>query len=407
MLGRRAFLEAASLGLISAALTPTDLFAQDPRPKTKKTKAKSSTSAKSKSAPDPQPLEPDTQINRILAEARTDGRRLPGMVGGIIRGEELTQVGAVGIRKIGSTDAIVWSDPIHLGSCTKAMTATLLGTLVDDGKLRWDSTISQVFSEWSNDIHPDLKSVTLMQLLAHRGGFGHDLRWWQGGRGRPVVEQRRMLLAAALQDAPEVKPGTQYHYSNTGFVLAGMMAEQVTKSSWEELMTRRIFEPLKMTTAGFGAPGTRGLLDHAWGHRAEGDTVEAVHEDNSPAMGPAGTVHCSLGDWARFASLHLHGSVGGVTLLKPETLKALHTPAAGESYAGGWSISGRGSAAGPILTHNGSNTLWYSSIYLDTSKEIGLLVAVNAGGPPAEDACQQALRSLVRYAIPIEMRNRR
>jgi CubicO group peptidase (beta-lactamase class C family) len=387
-------LEAASLGLISASLAPGELFAQDPKPKSR---AKAKGKATPKGRPDETPLEPDAQVNRILAEARTDGRRIPGMIGGIIEGDSLTKVGAVGIRKIGAPDAFLWTDLIHLGSCTKAMTATMIGTLVDEGKIGWGSTIRQIFPEWT-EIHPDFQPVTLEQLMAHRAGFSHDLRWRSLGEFGSVVEQRRAILSSALQDAPEVKPGSRYLYSNTGFVLAGMMAEQVTRTPWEELMQRRVFGPLGMTTAGFGPPGTRGKLDHAWGHRANRDTVEAVHEDNSPVMAPAGTVHCSLKDWAKFASLHLHGSVGGVTLLKPETMKALHTPKPGEQYVGGWLVAGQSSAAGPILTHTGSNTLWYCSIWLDTGRDVGFLAAANAGGPPAEDACQQAIRSLRRLA---------
>ena len=409
MLGRRAFLAAASLGLLSACLSPSDLFAQDPRPRPRSKSSGKSAKAKAKAAAATQQtsLEPSEQINRILGQARTDGRRLPGMVGGIIRGEELTEVGVVGIRKIGSTEPFRWTDLIHLGSCTKAMTATMIGTLVDEGKLRWNSTLSQVFPEWAAGMHPDFQPVTLTQLLSHRAGFSHDLHWWQMGQGRSVVEQRRALLAEALHAPPDRKPGSEYFYSNTGFVLAGMMAEQVTGTPWEELMNRRLFEPLGMTTVGYGAPGIRGRVDHAWGHRAEGDTVTAVHEDNSPAMGPAGTVHCSLRDWSKFAALHLHGSVGGVSLVKPETMKALHTPKGGEDYVGGWLIAGRSSAAGPILTHTGSNTLWYCSIWLDTGRDVGFLAATNAGGKPAEDACQQAISLLRQHANPDDRPRRR
>jgi CubicO group peptidase (beta-lactamase class C family) len=186
-----------------------------------------------------------------------------------------------------------------------------------------------------------------------------------------------------------------------------MMAEQVTKTPWEELMNRRLFEPLKMKTAGFGAPGTRGQLDHDWGHRAVGDTVTAMHQDNSPVMGPAGTVHCSIQDWARFALLHMNGSVGGVRVIKPETLKALHTPKAGEQYVGGWLLANPSADERPTLTHTGSNTLWYCSIWLDLGRDLGFLVAANSGGQPAEDACQQAIRSLRRYASPNDRPRRR
>jgi CubicO group peptidase (beta-lactamase class C family) len=406
MLGRRAFLESASLALISAAVCPTGVIAQDPKPRSK-AKARVKTTGALLANPLEKPLEPDEQINRILAQARTDGRRMPGMVGGIIQGEELTQVGAVGIRKIGSPEPFLVSDLVHLGSCTKAMTATMIGTLVDEGKLGWDWSIAKIFPEWASTTHPEFRAVTLHQLLAHRGGFGHDLAWYSMRQAGSVSEQRRMLLSEALKDAPEIKPGTDYHYSNVGYVLAGLMAEQVMRSSWEDLMIKRVFQPLGMTTAGFGVPGTRGKVDQPWGHRVSGDTVEAIRMDNSPTMGPAGTVHCSLRDWAKFAALHLGGSVAGVTLVKPETLKALHLPREGENYAGGWLVTIRSSSAGPTLTHNGSNTLWYCSIWLDTGRKLGYLVATNAAGRIAEEACQQAIDSLRRYANPNDRPRRR
>jgi CubicO group peptidase (beta-lactamase class C family) len=390
MIGRRRFLEVASLGLASAGLAPPDLFGQDPRLKGK-------TKAKAKSASGEAPaLEADEQVNRILSQARTDGRRLPGMIGAIVRGEKLASIGAVGIRKIGSPEPMRVDDLVHLGSCTKAMTATMIGTLVDEGKLRWDSTVIDVFPDLAGEVHPDYASVTLDQLLRHRAGLPHDLAWWDGNRGISVVEQRRDLMSRALRVAPESKPGSAYSYSNTGYVLAGMMSEQAARTPWEDLMKRRIFGPLGMASAGFGPPGTRGKVDHAWGHRATGDLVEAVHEDNPPVMGPAGAVHCSMRDWARFASYHLRGELGGVRLVKPETLKTLHTARAGEEYAGGWLVNDRSWAGGLALSHTGSNTYWFCTIWLAPVRDFAILVACNAAGRPVEDACDEAVSGLVR-----------
>jgi CubicO group peptidase (beta-lactamase class C family) len=410
MIGRRRFLEAVSLGLASASLGSSNLFAQDPPSKSKSKAKGKGKKATSKSRPADEtrpPVDADEQISRIVGQARTDGRRLPGMIGAVVKGEELSGLGAVGIRKIGSPEPMRADDLVHLGSCTKAMTATMIGTLVDEGKLRWDSTVLEVFPEWEGKVHPGYASVGLAQLLAHRGGLPHDVAWWEGGYSLPVVEQRRALLLRALQASPKDKPGSTYAYSNVGFVLAGAMAEQVTQTPWEDLMRRRLFGPLGMTSAGFGPPGKRGLVDHAWGHRASGDLVEAVHEDNAPSMGPAGTVHCSMRDWARFASLHLRGSLGGTRLLKAETLKALHTPKLGENYVGGWSVFDRSWAGGKALMHNGSNTLWFCTIWLAPARDLALLVATNAAGKPAEEACDQAIQGLLRYAIRDDQGRRR
>ena len=138
------------------------------------------------------------------------------------------------------------------------------------------------------------------------------------------------------------------------------MAEKVTGKSWEDLMREKIFRPLGMTTAGFGAPGTRAKNDQPRGHKADGSPVEpGPGADNPVAIGPAGIVHCSIGDWAKFAAANLPSAK--TKLVKPETLEKLHTPAPGEpKYAMGWIIAdGQPWAGGPALTHAGSNTMWY------------------------------------------------
>ncbi len=396
MIGRRRFLGALTTGLAALGFDSPISIAQDPRARGK---ARSNAKRPPNAVADPMLTgEADAIVGRILAQARTDGRRLPGMVGGIIRGEGLVASGAVGVRKVGSAEPIRVDDLLHLGSCTKAMTATMIGTLVDDGKLDWASTVVQVFPEWAGSIHPDYAAVTLDQLIRHQGGLSHDLPWWQVNRGLPIVEQRKAILSRGLRETPASRPGSKYEYSNTGYVLAGMMAERVAGASWEALMKRRLFDPLGMASAGFGPPGTPGKVDHAWGHRASGDLVEAVHHDNPAAMGPAGTVHCSLADWAKFGAFHLHGELGGVKLLKPATLEALHTPRPGQDYAGGWLALDRSWAGGRALHHDGSNTYWYCKVWLAPSRDFGLMVAANAAGKPAEDACEEAVKGLLQVA---------
>jgi CubicO group peptidase (beta-lactamase class C family) len=391
---RRRFLgAAATLGLASWRGGVGRLLAQEPK--------------KSKEAVvSPDPIASDERIDRALESVRTGGRRLPGMIGAIVRGEKLEAIGASGIRKIGSTEPIRPVDLIHLGSCSKAMTATMIGTLVDEGKLGWDRTIGDIFPDQASAIHPEFLRVTLRHLLSHRAGLPHDASWWKLGRGLPVTQQRRMVLTRMLQDPPRDRPGTKYDYSNVGYVLAGLMAEQVTGTPWEELMRRRLFGPLGMTSAGFGPPGKPGQVDQPWGHKGEGDELRPVREDNPPVMGPAGTIHCSVPGWARFASLHLRGTVGGQSPLKPETLKALHTPEPGEDYVGGWFVADRSWAGGQAFNHQGSNTTWYCSIWLAPVLDIGFLVATNAGSDQASKACDEAIGELIRIATPDRPRRR-
>ena len=291
-----------------------------------------------KAAPSPPPVQADERVNQILAPVR-DEHHLPGLIGAIVTKNALATIGALGIRKIGASELIRVTDQVHIGSCTKAMTATMIGTLIDEQKLSSGTTIREIFPKVVSQIHPDFQGVTLLQLLTHRSGLPANGPWWQLA-GKTATEQRRDLLAKMLSKAPLTKPGSTFNYSNVGFALAGLMAEQVTGESWEDLMRRRLFEPLGMNSAGFGAPGQPGQVDQPWGHHPSGKESKPTQEDNVAALGPAGTVHCTVPDWAKFALLHLRGArEEGKLLLKPATFRMLHTPPAGNDYAYGWVVA--------------------------------------------------------------------
>ncbi|SIO42515.1 CubicO group peptidase, beta-lactamase class C family [Singulisphaera sp. GP187] len=333
-------------------------------------------------------------IGRVLAPIR-EQHHLPGLVGGLVQGGRLESIGVVGVRKVGSPTLFRVSDQVHIGSDTKAMTATMIGSLVDDGKLSWGATIGEVFPARAKQIDPGFRGVTLWDLLTHRAGLPANGPWGMLGAKRSTTEQRKVLMAGMLQSAPLTKPGTKFAYSNVGYALAGHMAEQATGRSWEMLMRQRLFEPLKMTSAGFGPPGTKGEVDQPWGHVAKGESFVPRQEDNAPALGPAGTVHCTVADWAQFAILHMRAAQGKPRLLKAETFEKLQTPPPGSEYAGGWMIVDRPWAGGRALTHSGSNTMWYATIWIAPKRDFAVLVATNAGGDGVSKACDAAITALV------------
>jgi CubicO group peptidase (beta-lactamase class C family) len=390
MVGRRGFLRAASLGLLAAGARPA--FGQGAAPE------------KDKDRP-AEPLPADEQLARVLATVPSK-LKLPGMIGAIVEGDKLAAIGAIGLRKIGASEPMRVDDMVHLGSCTKALTATMIGTLVDEGKLTWRSTFRDVFPDQAERLHPEFRSVTLGHLLTHRAGLPHDGPWWDLGGGS-TTDQRRQLLCRMLTSRPLSRPGTKYAYSNLGYALAGLMAEQVTGTPWEDLMRRRLFEPLGMATAGFGTPGTADRVDQPWGHRAKGNVIEPIRQDNAPSMGPAGTVHCSMADWAKFAALHLRGDRGQGRLLKPATFRTLHTPPPRMEYAGGWMALERSWAGGRALTHSGSNLSWYATIWLAPARDFATLVAINLGGDDASTACDKASEELIKYHFFSQQRRRR
>ena len=335
---------------------------------------------------------------------------LPALAGAIVTSKGLVAVGAVGVRKYGTDTPVTVNDQFHLGSDTKAMTATLLATLVEEGKLSWTTTLEQAFPELvsgqQSKMNPAYRKVTLEQLLSHRAGFTDDS--WPKGKtfadmyalpGTPR-EQRAAYVAMVLSEPPAAEPGSKYLYSNRSYAVAGAIAEKVANDSWENLMQKRIFGPLGMQTCGFGAMGTADpkTIDQPWQHKLlltwHRPIAPGPQSDNPPVIGPAGTVHCSVVDWGKFVTAHLRGEQGESGILKPETFKRLHTPPFGD-YAFGWLVLDRPWAGGRAFNHAGSNTMNYAVVWMAPAKDFAVLVMTNQGD--TFDACDAAASALILH----------
>lgn len=374
--------------------------------------------ALAQSEPASQPSSPPTtqstradvlKLDDVLEPIRAK-HGLPALGGAIVARDQLAAIGAVGVRAVGSPEKVTIEDRWHLGSCTKAMTATLIAMLIEDGKLKWSTTIADVFPELREKMDPAYRDVTLEQLCSHRSGAPSDLsanglwgRLWSF-LGTPT-QARLALLEGVVTQSPAAPPGTKYIYANAGFAIAGAMAERVTGQSWEDLMRRRVFEPLGMTSVGFGAPGDAERVDQPRGHKGKGKGADlkpvtpGPGADNPVAIGPAGIVNCSLADWAKFVALHVRGERGDARasrLLKPESFKKLHTAIEGQDYALGWVVAQR-PWGGRVLNHNGSNTMWYCVAWVAPEKDFAVLVTCNAAGDEAPKGTDEAASALIHF----------
>ncbi len=357
-------------------------------------------------APAPAPTEPTTETSVVDVAALIEPIRLrhdlPGMVAAIVDRDGAALIGACGERQRGLDVPLVSTARMHLGSCTKAMTATLCAKLVEQGKLKWSTTLAESFADWGDAVDAGWKPVTLAQLLAHRGGVPGEVEpklWAKLFTSKDAPRaQREQLARAVLASPPKHAPGTKFEYSNTGTTLAGLMAERAADLDYEALIARALFVPLGMARAGFGPPGTVKLLDEPVGHRANGKSVGlGVGADNPPAITPAGRVHAPMGEWARFAALHLRGEKDGGIDIPAAQFTAMHTPPADglDAYAMGWGIAQR-EWGGRVLTHSGSNTMWFCVAWLAPEKGFGVLVATNQGGDAAKKACDEASSALIQ-----------
>ena len=351
-----------------------------------------------------------SNIATILEPIRKE-HKLVALAAGVVSEGEVIALGAVGERKHGSGIKVTVNDKFHLGSCTKAMTGTLIGMLVEEGKLGWDTTLAEALP--GMEMRDEYKAVTVRHLLAHRGGVANES--WPKGKsfmdmhrlpGNPR-QQRLAYAKMMLNQEAKAKPGEKYIYSNAGFSIAGVIAEEATDCAWEELMRRMLFEPLGMKSAGFGAMGTEGKTEEPWQHtRGFLGRKKAVgpgrYSDNPPVIGPGGIVHCSVGDWAKFIILHLEGGEhGDRQLIAPETLEELRKPYYGGNYAGGWAVLDRPWGGGRVFTHSGSNNQNYSVVWMAPNRRYAVLVVTNQGGYDEAKALDKVASTLIRKFKPV------
>lgn len=337
-------------------------------------------------------------------EAIRSQQGLPGLGAAIVTPQGCQSLAVTGVRKKGDKAPVTPEDLWHLGSNTKAMTATLAAIAVEEGKLRWDSTLGEVFPRQRDLKKSPLAQATLTHLLSHWSGLPANAPWSTFmARGGRIQAQREAVLELAAQSTDLPPPGQRYEYSNYGYVLAGHMLEEVWKASWEDLMQRRVFAPLGIKNAGFGGVGRPNRLDQPWPHNDKGEPMpqNGPLVDNPAVLGPAGTVHMSLTDWGLFVAEHLAGRLGKGRLLKsPAAYQHLHKATqSGQAYAYGW-FDVEDGRVGRILNHSGSNTMNRSLAWLAPEKGFAVIACTNTG----TEAANQALGSVIDQLIQAHLK---
>jgi CubicO group peptidase (beta-lactamase class C family) len=344
------------------------------------------------------------QFRAVLEKACKESN-LPAVGAAVIVDGRLFAADAVGVRKLGTQTQVTADDAFHIGSCAKALTATVIARLVEDGKLRWDTSVGDIFPRLKATTRPAYGTATVEQLLGHRAGFPRNPSLppplINNLPGRNLREKRLAFVDHALRLPPVAQPGHQFEYSNVGYTVAAAMAEQVTNKEWEALQQELLFKPLEMNGIHFGNSPAGGENSRPWGHLSLGGRVTphppGPNVNDPPLMSPAGSVvHCPMHDLAKFVTVHLGVRDGDKSLLKPETLKRLHTPqAANDSYASGWMRTRLEGRDDKVLTHAGANPMNYCAIWLVPDRKFAIVVATNIGpdraAKPCSDVCGQLL----------------
>ncbi len=307
---------------------------------------------------------------------------LPALAGAIITDSEIIDAQAVGCRRYAGKMNVTNNDQFNLGSNTKAITAVLIGILIDEGLLDWETTLLEIFPEYAGTMNVEYKNVTILNLLSHSSGFRRDpTPTFNNGTPR---DQRGEMVQWALKQPPVIDRG-KYLYSNLGYNTLGAIAEKLTNRQFEELLIAKVLQPLGITTAGFGPMGTAGMEDQPLQHTNGRAPIEPIMDsDLAPIYSPSGRLHMSIGDWAKYIQWVLIAETGHQTLVSTQTATVLTTSLVlGDDgtyhYACGWMIFNTDWAGGKTIGHNGSNGYNYSDAAIAPLRHFAIIAATNMG----------------------------
>lgn len=234
-----------------------------------------------------------------------------------IRAGEHEWAASAGVQELGSTVPVSASGRFRIGSVTKTFVATVVLQLVDEGRLALEDPISRHLP----GVVPGGAAVTVRQILNHTSGiydYAHEPEWstnrWRG-EARWRTYRPRELLDVAFARPPYFPPGQGWHYSNTNYVVAGLLVEELTEKPYGDAVIERIIRPLRLNTT--TVPGADPAVPgpHAHGYADVGGTLVDATEMNPSLDWAAGEMISTASDLDRFLSALLGGELTSAAAL--------------------------------------------------------------------------------------------
>lgn len=301
----------------------------------------------------------------VWIDATRAAFRTPGVAVALVGPEGATFLHGSGIRHP-SGEPVTPDTLFAIGSHTKTFTTTLLALLSAEEELTWEDPVRLHLPDYRLSDEGASSFCTLRDLACHRSGVPRTTSlWWEGTR------TRREIVAALAGVPPTAELGERWQYNNVQFAALGLVAEVAGGATWEELVRRRLFEPLGMTRARFEirAPG---LEDVGSGFAMREGTLVEVPRRNLDAIGPAGSIEASARDVARWLAMHLaHGRVDGRQVVPTAALE--------ETYVAQIAIDFQGESADLVHAYPGIESLTYGLGWF-VAEHHGLLLLEHGGG---------------------------
>jgi len=331
----------------------------------------------------------DTSALERVALEELKTTRTPGAAVALVLDGKVVFARGFGVASV-NTGAPVTADMLfRLGSTTKMLTAAMVVSLAEEGKLKLDVPIGT----YVQGLPPRLSQATLHQLLSHSSGLRDEATMFGLHDDLALGQTVRTLT----DDFFFTEPAKIYSYANPGYWAAGFVGEVVAGKPYADAMNDRLFQPLGMKRTTL-RPTMAMTYPLAQGHDQNGTAPPFVVRPAADNAGnwPAGSVFSNVEDLARFVIAFMNGGViDGKQALPAGAMTRMSTPQvevqASEPTSYGYGLSIRNDRGIRMLTHGGSRSGYGSSIAVAPDRRAAVIVLANRSGSSLSKTADTAM----------------
>ena len=330
-------------------------------------------------------------------ELKREQLHIPGMALAVVKDGQVILARGFGFADVAEKRPVTDKTLFPIGSTTKAFTATLIGMLVDDGKMSWDDPVTKhiPFFDLAVRSDDDQAVVTIRDLLSHSTGFAR----------MPILHvgddvSRSDVLHAAARAEPLAEFRERFHYSNVMYLAAGVAAGNAAASNWETLIERRLLRPLGMrrSSSSFRAVPSDDQLSHGFLWDEAQQALQPQKARDNEAIAPAGAIVSNVLDMAKWLQFQLgRGQYGDRHLISEarhqETWTRQIDVGGGVAYGFGWMLhewEGQ-----PVVEHPGNTRGYASHVAMLPESDLGFVLLMNVTASPL----QQLASNMVWQAL--------
>ncbi|MCP4437348.1 MAG: beta-lactamase family protein [Aureispira sp.] len=324
-----------------------------------------------------------------FVQAQMDTTHLPGAAVSVIRNGKVVFLGTYGVVKVGTKDSVDKHTVFRLASVSKGFASTLAGLYEEEGLLEWDNKIVDFLPNFRLRKKTCTNGICVSHVLSHSTGLVEHACSRLIQKNNPYSVTFRGLRSAPIV----ANPGETYAYQNAIYSVIEPLLEKVTKESYEDLLQKRIFEPLNMDDASVGYQAMvnteNRTVPHVWKNRSK-KWVKASLNQNWYTVAPAAGVNASISDMNHWmlAMLGYYPEV-----ISPRVRDSLFTPRipieegqgyyhwhpkATSYYGLGWRVFDYGTHQ--LIYHGGMVKGYRPELAIDPTHDIGVALLTNGSG---------------------------